>query len=108
MRNDKQTEEVLIEWLVETTIQILYDKSLIDKYDIANEVLKHHLLIEDNERDTPDFDPLGVRNTPWVYQIQQLIMSSNDFIHRDNLKIKQHQIWNFNKFFLCWLWMMWR
>ena len=34
------TEEVLVQRVAETTIQILYDKGFFDNYNIANEVLK--------------------------------------------------------------------
>ena len=51
MRNDKQSEEVLIEKAVKTTAEVLYDKRLFDDYDNAVERLKDHLLFDEvNER----------------------------------------------------------
>ena len=52
-QNDKQSrEENPIERAVKTTIQILYDKGLFDTYNHskAYEVLKHNLLMQDNNR----------------------------------------------------------
>ena len=46
MRIDKQSEDVLIERAVETTIQILSDNGLFDNYENTDEVLKQNLLIE--------------------------------------------------------------
>ena len=56
IHNSQQSlEEVLIERVVRTTTQILYDKGLFDNYDNADEVLKDGLLIDEaNERRTPD------------------------------------------------------
>ena len=46
MRNDKQSERVLIERDVKKTIQILYDKRLTEYYDNADEVLNDYKLKE--------------------------------------------------------------
>ena len=50
MRNNKQSEEGLVERAVKNTIQILDDRRLFDIYDIAAEVLQEFFLIEKNER----------------------------------------------------------
>ena len=58
LRNDKQSEEVLIDRSVKTTTEILCNEGLIEKYDMADEVLKNYLLIDEvNERRRPDLDP---------------------------------------------------
>ena len=44
-RNVKQSEEVLIERAVKTTIQIHYDKGLFDNYDKTDELLKNIYLL---------------------------------------------------------------
>ena len=46
MRYDKHPEEVLIEGVVKTTIQIPYDMGLFDNYDNADEDLREYILIE--------------------------------------------------------------
>ena len=43
-----QSENVLLEKTVKTTIQILYDKGLFDKDHYANEVLKYLLKVTKN------------------------------------------------------------
>ena len=56
-RNDKQSEAVLLEIAVKTTIQILYDKGLFDKYDSAYGVIKDYLLTEEiNQRRRPHLE----------------------------------------------------
>ena len=62
--SDKQSDEILIEGAVETTIQTLHDKELFDKNDKANEVVKDYVLIEVGERHRPYLDPLGVQSNP--------------------------------------------
>ena len=42
---------------VKTTIQILYDKGLFDKFDNTDEVLKDYLLTEVNQRRRLYLDP---------------------------------------------------
>ena len=61
MRNDEQSEEVLIE-SCKTTIRKLYGKGLFDNYDNADEVLKENLLIEVNERRRPDLEEVNDDN----------------------------------------------
>ena len=39
-KNQQFVKEVLIEKPVNTTIQIIYDKGIFDKYDSADEVMK--------------------------------------------------------------------
>ena len=57
MFNDKQSaEDVLIERLVKTIMQKLYDKGLFDNYDNADDVLKGRLRNEDNKRHRPDLE----------------------------------------------------
>ena len=46
LSNKHFTEEVLIQTVVKTTIQILYDKGLFDKVPNADKVLKGFLLVE--------------------------------------------------------------
>ena len=43
MRNEKQSEQVLVEKTVKITIQIFHDKELFDIYDNADEVSKEYL-----------------------------------------------------------------
>ena len=52
----QSAEEVLIERTVKTTIEILYDKGLLDNYDNADEVLKHYLFAEWQR---PDLNPIN-------------------------------------------------
>ena len=83
-RNKQFVEEVLIEGAVKTTIQILYDKVLIDNFDNVDEVSKDVLIFEKRK---PDLD-------------EKMMKSFNDFIHRNNLKkktsfIKSQQILSF-------------
>ena len=62
-RNEKQSEQNLIVRVVKTTVEKLYDKGLIDNYDIADEVLKNYLLFDEvNERYRPDLEELGEDN----------------------------------------------
>ena len=56
LSNKQSVEEVLIEKAVKTTIQILYDKGLIDTYGNAKEVLKGYLLFEVDENSRPGLD----------------------------------------------------
>ena len=57
LRNDKQSEAVLLEIAVKTTIQILYDKGLFDNYDSADGVIKDYLLTaEINQRRRPHLE----------------------------------------------------
>ena len=60
LRDDKQSEDVLIERAVETTIRVLYDKGFFDKYDNADEALKNYLPIDEvNERRRPYLEELN-------------------------------------------------
>ena len=60
MLNDKQSEEVLFEGAVRTTVQLLHDKGRFDNYDDAEEVFKVFLLIDKvNDRRRPDLDELN-------------------------------------------------
>ena len=43
--NKQSVEEILIQRAVKTTIQILYDKGLFDKYDNADKVLEDFLFV---------------------------------------------------------------
>ena len=43
--NKQNVEDILIQRAVETTIQLLYDKSLFDSFQNAEEVLKDFLFI---------------------------------------------------------------
>ena len=56
LRNDKQSEEILVEKAVKPIFQTLYDNGLFDKKDNANEILKDYLFIEVNGRRTPDLE----------------------------------------------------
>ena len=59
MRDNKHFAEVLIEKTVKTTIQELYDTGLFDNYDNADEVLKHHLLVDEmNKGRRPELEEL--------------------------------------------------
>ena len=42
--NKQSVEEILVQRAVKTTIQILYDKGLFDKFQIADKVLEDFLL----------------------------------------------------------------
>ena len=46
LNNKKSVEEVLIQRVVKTNSQTLYDKGLFDKYDKADEVLNYFLFVE--------------------------------------------------------------
>ena len=47
LHNNKQSVEgILFERAVKLTIQILYDRGLIDNYDNADEVIKVYLFLE--------------------------------------------------------------
>ena len=52
-------EDLLIERAVRTTLQFFYDKGLFDIYDNADQVLKNILLVEVNDRRTPDLDKVN-------------------------------------------------
>ena len=52
-------EEVLIERALKLTLQIFYDKGLLDNFNNADEMLKDYLPIEVNERRRLDLDPLS-------------------------------------------------
>ena len=54
LHSDKHSEEVLIEQVVKTTIQILSDKGLFVNYDNTDELLKDYLPFEKRR---PDLDP---------------------------------------------------
>ena len=49
-------EEILIGKAVKTTVQLLHDPGLVDKYDKADKLLKEHFLKEVNERRRPNLD----------------------------------------------------
>ena len=77
---------------MKTIIQVLYDKGLFKKYDIADKVLEEYSIFEANESRTPDFNSLKVQVPFWAFQIQLMIMLprseqvalplfSNDFVH---------------------------
>ena len=69
LHNDKQPEEVLIERAVKTTIQIIYDKVLFDKYDNVDEVIEDYLLIDEvNEKPILDLEEVNDDNVfQWFY-----------------------------------------
>ena len=61
--NDKQSEEILFEGVVKTTIQILFGQGFFDNYDNADEVIKYYLLIDEvNDRRRPDLEELNDDN----------------------------------------------
>ena len=63
--NKKSEEEVLNERAVKTTLQIIYDKRLFEKYDNADEVLKKYLL---SERRRPSLEKLNDDDVnQWFY-----------------------------------------
>ena len=49
-------EDFVIETAVTTTVQVLYDRGLFDKYDNTDQVMKDYLLVEVNDRRTPDLE----------------------------------------------------
>ena len=59
-RPNKQSEGVLFDSAVKTTIQILYDKELFDNYDNVDKVLKDYPLFEVTEKRRPDLNPTNV------------------------------------------------
>ena len=76
MRNDKESEEILIGKAVKRTIQILYDKGLFYNYNNADQVLKSYLLMNVNERRGPD-----------LAEVKDDVVI-NDSIKKNNLKNK--------------------
>ena len=59
MLSKKQSvEEVLLQRAVKTTIQVLYDKGLFDKYDNADEVLNDVLFVEKRRPDLQEVNDL--------------------------------------------------
>ena len=58
--NDKQSEEVLIERAVKTTMQIFYDKGIFDNYANAVEVFSRQLSFDEvNEKRKPQLEELN-------------------------------------------------
>ena len=90
LRNDKQSEEILIEKAVITKIQILYYKRLFDNYDNVDEVMEGFLFGERRTRDPKELNDIV---TKWQ---SALPMSFNLSIHKyivkkatSNIKIQQ-------------------
>ena len=54
--NKQSVKEILIQRAVKTTIQILYNKGLFDKYNNADEILKDFLFVE---RRRPDLEKVN-------------------------------------------------
>ena len=74
-------EEILIERSVKTTFQIPYDVGFFGKYDIADDIIKDHLLFEVNERGRLDLEE--------VNDIIQWFYSNTHFEKQSNIKHKK-------------------
>ena len=85
---ERSNQEVLIEKAVKTTIQIIYDKKLLDKQENAIEVINDYLLTDVNEKRRPDLDPIRVQSTTWVFQTQNTMMLFNYIIQKECLMNK--------------------
>ena len=73
-RNDKESEDFLIERVVKTTTQILYDEGIIDIFDNPEEILKHHFFVQ------------RIRSDLELKLTQKMMMTFKEFIHESNFK----------------------